>query len=72
MSKSKKPPKQPPEDEPEWVKESRKKWTPEAIKAAQEEEEKRAARFWKWWINWDPNKPAEIIDLAAYRKKRGK
>jgi hypothetical protein len=72
MSKSKKPPRKPPEDEPEWVKESKRKWTPEAIKAFEEEETKKAAKFWEWWFNWDPTKTAEIIDLAAYRKNRNK
>ena len=72
MSKSKRPPRKPPEDEPEWVKEQKRKWTPEAIKAFEEEEAKKAAKFWKWWFNWDPYKTAEIIDLAAYRKKRNK
>ena len=76
MSKSKRPPRKPPEDEPEWLKESRRKWTPEAIKAAEEEEAKREGDFLKAWLKWattnnnTTGKPAEVIDLAAYRKKK--
>ena len=77
MSRSKKPTKRPPKDEPEWVKELHKKWTPEAIKAAQEEEARLVAKFSEEWFEWvrrynPPEKPAEIIDLAAYRKNRSK
>ena len=77
MSGSKKPVKQPPEDEPEWLKESKKKWTPEAIKAAQEEEARQSRRFWDEWLysqflRYLPDPPAGVIDLVAYRKNRSK